>query len=413
MKPTTERKLPFSLVTKPTGAACNMDCSYCFFLSKDLLYPNSPQRMSDEQLAHHVRTFLDAQPDGPVSFIWQGGEPTLMGLDFFRLAVRLGEEYRRPAQEVSHAFQTNGVLIDDEWAKFFAQNKFLIGLSVDGPKEIHDSYRVNKAGRGTHDQVMHAWQCLQRNEVETNILCTVNAANASRPLEVYRYFRDELHARYLQFIPIVERVTRAQLPAVEQARRNGDRTKLLYVQQGDSVTSRSVQPLDYGNFLCAIFDEWISTDVGEVFVQDFDSTLGAIFGQYILCVSAPECGNGLAAMHNGDVYSCDHYVEPKYLLGNLEQRSLQDMVASPQQREFGQSKRTSLPRQCQECPVLWACNGGCPKDRFVTTADGELGLNYLCGGYRTFFEHVEEPISDMARLISRGRPAADIMSAAR
>ena len=406
------RKLSFAAVTKPTGATCNLDCKYCFFLSKDLLYPHSNQRMSEHQLKEYMRAFLDSQPDGPVMFIWQGGEPTLMGLDFFRRAVALGEEYRRPTQEVSHSLQTNGVLINDEWAQFLVVNNFLVGLSIDGPKDIHDSFRVNKAGRGTFDQVVRGWRCLQRHGVETNILCTVHAANAGRPHDVYRFFRDDLGAKFVQFIPIVERVTREQLPIAEQGWQSGaGRTRLLYLQEGDAVTSRSVKPLDYGAFLSAIFDEWISVDVGKIFVQTFDVTLSALFGQYTVCVHAPECGTALAVMGNGDVYSCDHYVEPEYLLGNVSQRPFQEMLTSPAQREFGRSKRTSLPMQCQRCPVRWACHGGCPKDRFVKTVDGESGLNYLCEGYKQFFEHAQAPMLRMAGLVRGGRAAAEIMTA--
>lgn len=405
------RKLPFAAVTKPTGATCNLDCKYCFFLSKDLLYPDSNHRMGEGQLEEYVRAFLDSQPDGPVMFIWQGGEPTLMGLDFFRRAVAFGEKYRRPTQEVSHSLQTNGVLINDAWAQFLAVNNFLVGLSIDGPKDIHDSFRVNKAGRGTFDQVVRGWRSLQRHGVESNILCTVHAANVRRPHDVYQFFRDELGARYVQFIPIVERVTHEQLPAAEQGwQRGAARTRLLYLQEGDAVTSRSVKPLDYGTFLSTIFDEWISVDVGKVFVQTFDVTLAAMFGQYTVCVHAPECGTALAVMHNGDVYSCDHYVEPEYLLGNVNQRPLQEMLTSPAQREFGRSKRLSLPMQCQRCPVRWACHGGCPKDRFVKTVDGESGLNYLCEGYAQFFEHVQVPMLRMAELLRGGRAAREIMT---
>lgn len=396
------RKLPFVVVAKPTGAACNLDCAYCFFLSKDLLYPGSNQRMDENQLEEYVRAFLDSQPNGPVTFVWQGGEPTLMGLDFFRSAVTLGEKYRRSTQEVSHSLQTNGVMINDEWAQFLAKNNFLVGLSIDGPKDIHDSFRVNKAGRGTFDQVVRGWQYLQRHGVETNILCTIHTANAGRPLDVYRFFRDELGAKFLQFIPIVEHVTREQLSISEQ-------TKLLHLQEGDAVTSRSVRPLDYGTFLSAIFDEWISVDVGKIFVQDFDVTLSAVFGQYALCVHAPECGTGLALMHNGDVYSCDHYVEPEYLLGNVNHGFFQEMLTSSAQLEFGRSKRTSLPMQCQDCSVRWACHGGCPKDRFIKTAAGESGLNYLCTGYKQFFEHTQTAMLRMANLLRSGRAPAEIM----
>lgn len=406
-----ERKLPFAVVAKPTGAACNLDCTYCFFLSKDLLYPGSNQRMGEDQLEEYVRCFLDSQPDGPVTLVWQGGEPTLMGLDFFRRAVELGEEYRRSTQEVSHSLQTNGVTINDEWAEFLAEHHFLVGLSIDGPKDIHDSFRVNKAGRGTFDQVVRGWRCLQRHGVETNILCTVHAANASRPLDVYRFLRDELGTKFVQFIPIVERVTPEQLPIAEQGWRSGaGGTRLLYLQEGDAVTSRTVSPLDYGSFLSAIFDEWIRVDVGKVFVQIFDATLSALFGQYTLCVHAPQCGTALTIEHNGDVYSCDHYVEPQYLLGNINQLPLQEMLTSAAQQEFGYAKRASLPGQCLRCSVRWACHGGCPKDRFVKTADGESGLNYLCEGYKEFFEHVKLPLLRMKDLLDDGRAPAETMT---
>jgi uncharacterized protein len=404
-------KLPFGAVTKPTGAACNLACSYCFFLDKDLLYPGPSQSMGEDQLQEYVRAFLDSQPDGPVTFTWQGGEPTLMGLDFFRRAVEFGEEYRRSAQDVSHSFQTNGVMINDKWAQLLAENNFLVGLSIDGPKDIHDSFRVNKAGRGTFDQVVRGWRCLQRHGVETNILCTVHSANAERPHDVYRFFRDELGAKYLQFIPIVEHLTREQLQTAQRTPQSGsNRTTLSSLQGEDAVTARSVKPLEYGTFLSAIFDEWSSVDIGRIYVQTFDSILSAMFGRYTLCVNAPECGNALAVMNNGDVYSCDHFVEPDYLLGNVRKRTFQQMLTSPSQREFGRSKRTSLPVQCQRCPQLWACHGGCPKDRFAKTSDGESGLNYLCEGYSQFVEHIQEPMSVMADLLRRGRAPAEIMS---
>ncbi|MDA8440168.1 MAG: anaerobic sulfatase maturase [Propionibacterium sp.] len=397
-------------MTKPTGAACNLDCSYCFFLSKEVLWGESDQRMSHDTLRAYLASYLDAQPDGPVTIAWQGGEPTLRGLDFFREAVRLATELARPRQQVEHAIQTNGTLLDDAWGEFLAENKFLVGLSVDGPKDLHDTYRVNKAGRGTHDQVVRGWTVLQRHQVDTNILCTVNAANAEHPLEVYRHFRDDLGARFLQFIPVVERVIPGQEDLAEAGYRDTAGHHVLYRQQGTGVTSRTVRPEQWGRFMTAIFDEWISRDVGEVFIQHVDVTLGALFGQYSLCVHAPECGNALAMEHNGDVYSCDHYVEPDYKLGNIHHDRFPDMLNSPEQRRFGRDKRTTLPRQCLECPVRWACNGGCPKDRFATTRDGEPGLNYLCQGYYTMFSHMQPAIEAMGHLLQAGRPASDIMA---
>ncbi|WP_235998036.1 anaerobic sulfatase maturase [Aestuariimicrobium ganziense] len=403
------RMLPFSVVSKPTGAACNLDCSYCFFLSKEALWGRD-QAMDDATLERYVQNYLDAQPDGPVSFVWQGGEPTLRGVDFFRRAIALGEQLRRPRQQVSHALQTNGTLLDDAWGELLAEHQVLVGLSVDGPAHLHDHHRVNKAGRGTHEQVMRGWQVLQRHGVETNVLCTVNSANAAHPLEVYRFFRDQMQARFLQFIPIVERVAPGEQDAAEAGWRDADGDWVLYRQDGDQVTSRSVPPAAWGEFLCSVFDEWVARDVGTVFVQHFDVMLAARFGQYSLCVHAPECGNALALEHNGDVYACDHYVEPGYKLGNVHTDAFADMLASPDQVEFGRSKRTALPGQCQRCPVRWVCHGGCPKDRFATTADGEPGLNHLCEGYYRFFTHATPAIVTMEQLYRQGRAPAEIMT---
>lgn len=411
--PAASRRLPFSVLAKPTGAACNLDCTYCFFLSKELLYDHDGQRMSEDGLERYLRNLLDSHPDGRVEIAWQGGEPTLRGLAFFRRAVELAEQLRRPGQRLAHALQTNGTLLDDEWGQFLAEHHFLVGISIDGPAELHDSYRVNKAGRGTHAQVVRGWEVLQRHGVESNILCTIHRENQAHPLTVYRYFRDRLGARYVQFIPIVERVPAAHLPLAEQGWRPGSRGKrsLLYQQRGDRVTSRSVDPHAYGSFLSAIFDEWVRRDVGEMFVQDFDVMLGNLFGQFSLCVHAPECGGAIAVEHNGDVYSCDHYVEPDYLLGSVATDSLADLVASPRQREFGRAKRTDVPRQCIQCPVRWACHGGCPKDRFVSTTDGETNLNYLCPGYFAFFTHARPAMERMGRLLRAGKSASDILPA--
>ncbi|WP_022908951.1 anaerobic sulfatase maturase [Aestuariimicrobium kwangyangense] len=406
----SRRRRPFSLLAKPTGAACNLDCSYCFFLSKEVLWAGSDQRMSHETLLTYLSAYLDSQPDGPVTVAWQGGEPTLRGLGFFREAVRLTEELARPGQRVEHALQTNGTLLDDEWGEFLAEHRVLVGISIDGPEHLHDTYRVNKAARGTHAQVVRGWRVLQRHGVDTNVLCTVNSANADHPLDVYRHFRDELGARFLQFIPIVERVAQGEDEVAEAGWRDSSGEHVLYRQHGEGVTSRSVRPVQWGTFMCTIFDEWLSRDVGEVFVQHVDAALGAMFGRYSLCVHAPECGGALAVEHTGDVYSCDHYVEPEHLLGNVHRDRLVDLVTSPRQRDFGRSKRTALPQQCLDCRVRWACHGGCPKDRFDLTHDGEPGLNHLCEGYRMFFGHTEPHLQVMARLIQRGRPAADVMA---
>lgn len=410
--PPPNAPLAFHLLAKPTGAVCNLDCKYCFFLSKEALYPGSRFRMTEGVLETYIRQLLEAHRQAPeVQVAWQGGEPTLMGLDFFRRAVELAEQHKRPGQRLAHTIQTNGTRLDDAWCAFFKEHGFLVGLSVDGPRPMHDAFRVDKGGTGSFDQVMRGWEALQKGGAEVNILCTVHSANQFYPLEVYRFFRDELGARYLQFIPIVERATPDLLPLANEGwsgRAGGQRP--LYAQSGAEVTQRSVDGLQYGRFLCAIFDEWVQHDVGREFVQIFDTTLGAHLGQYSLCIFAPTCGNALALEHNGDLYSCDHYVEPGSLLGNIQDTPLIDLVASDRQRQFGRDKRQTLPRYCRACEVRFACNGGCPRNRFIRAPQGEAGLNYLCPGYKLYFNHVNGAMRVMADLLRRGRPAGEIMT---
>jgi len=401
----------FHLLAKPTGAVCNLDCKYCFFLSKEMLYPGSRFRMADELLETYIRQLLEAQQVPEVTIAWQGGEPTLMGLDFFKRSIELVEKYKKPDQTVLHTIQTNGTKIDDELAAFFKENNFLVGLSVDGPQPLHDAYRVNKGGSGTFEQVMRGWHFLQKHAVDVNLLCTVHAANADHPLEIYHYFRDELHAQYMQFIPIVERATAETLPLANLGwsdRVGGDRP--LYQQIGELVTERSVKPEQYGRFLIAIFDEWVKRDVGKVFVQSFDAALANWVGQPSLCIFQPTCGNALALEHNGDLYSCDHFVEPRFLLGNIQETHLIELVASDQQRKFGQDKFDTLPKYCRQCEVLFACYGECPRNRFIRTPEGEPGLNYLCVGYKLFFNHINHPMRIMAELLRRGRYADEVMN---
>ncbi|MFM8648958.1 MAG: anaerobic sulfatase maturase [Actinomycetota bacterium] len=401
----------FHLLAKPTSATCNLDCKYCFFLSKDELYPGRSTRMGDDVLRAYVTQLLEAQPDGEVNVAWQGGEPTLMGIDFFEQAVALAEAARRPAQQLLHTIQTNGTLLDDAWVAFFVRHRFLVGLSIDGPAEIHDRFRVTKNGRGTHAEVIRAWNLLRAAGVETNILCSVSAANSAYGLEVYRYFRDELGAEHIQFIPIVERATEATLELAERGwSEQPGRRRILYTQSGSLTTSRSVTGEGYGRFLIDVFDEWVRHDVGQVYVQLFDVTLGNHLGLHSLCVHSPECGAALAIEHNGDVYSCDHFVEPDHLLGNVMEQPLAELVVQPQQVEFGRNKATSLPQQCRDCDVLFACHGGCPKDRFATTASGEPGLNHLCGGYLNYFRYSRSSFAEMARLLQAGRYADEIMT---
>ncbi len=406
----TQNPLAFHLLAKPTGAVCNLDCKYCFFLSKEMLYPGSRFRMTDELLENYIRQFLEAQEVPEVSIAWQGGEPTLMGLDFFKRMIVLVEKYRKPGQSIEHTIQTNGTKIDDDWASFFKQHNFLVGLSVDGPKPLHDTYRVNKGGQGTFEQVMKGWKTLMDHGVDVNILCTVHAANADHPLEVYHFFRDELKMQYMQFIPIVERATPEILPLANQGwseRPGGDRP--LYSQLGELVTERSVKPAQFGRFLVAIFDEWVRRDVGKVFVQSFDAALANWIGQPGLCIFQPTCGKALALEHNGDLYSCDHFVEPTYLLGNIQETPMVDMVTSEKQQKFGQDKLSTLPDYCRRCEVLFACYGECPRNRFIHTPEGEPGLNYLCAGYKLYFTHINRPMRLMAQLLQHGRYADEIM----
>jgi uncharacterized protein len=392
VRPKEPARLPFHLLAKPTGAQCNLDCSYCFFLSKERLYPESRFRMSDEVLEAYVTQYLEAHPGPEIHLAWQGGEPTLMGLEFFERAIALAEAKKREGTRLVHTIQTNGVLLDDRWGELFARHGFLVGISIDGPRELHDAYRVDKGGKGSFDKVMAGLAILQKHSVEHNVLTTVHARNGDHPLEVYRFLRDEAGARFLQFIPIVERVNETGF------------------QEGHDVTDRSVRPLQYGRFLTTIFDEWVRRDVGKVFVQAFDVALASWAGEpHGLCVHSETCGSALALEHNGDVYSCDHFVEPKHRLGNLQLRPLGELAASAPQRAFGEAKRSTLPRQCRECAMRFACHGGCPKDRILMTTDGEPGLNYLCDGYLHFFEHIDPVMKKMRALLRQGRPPALVM----
>ncbi|MBN2409160.1 MAG: anaerobic sulfatase maturase [Candidatus Aminicenantes bacterium] len=380
-------------MAKPTGSACNLNCEYCYFLKKERLYPGSHFRMSDEVHEVYIRQLLEAHQVPQVTVAWQGGEPTLMGLDFFRRSVGLQKKYRKSGTRIENTFQTNGILLSEEWCRFFRENNFLVGLSLDGPKELHDVYRKDKGGRGTFDRVLAAARLLQANKVEFNILCTVNSENSRHPLDVYRFFRDELKVNFIQFIPIVERDNETGY------------------QEGNTVTGRSVQPEQWGDFLIRIFDEWIKRDVGSTFILNFDGALaGWLDMAGTVCIFSPTCGLGLALEHNGDLYSCDHFVEPDHFLGNILETPLVDLVASAKQRKFGQDKKDTLPRYCRECEFLHVCYGECPKNRFGKAPDGEPGLNYLCAGYKAFFKHADKAMRIMAELLCENRPASDVMA---
>ena len=399
----------FHVMTKPIGPLCNLDCKYCFYLEKEKLFPaNEKFRMSDEVLEAYIRQYIEAQKVPEVSFAWQGGEPTLLGVDFFRKVVALQKKYAG-GRAIHNALQTNGTLLDDEWGEFLAQHKFLVGVSIDGPPKLHDTYRVNKNGRPTYAEVIRGIRLLQKHGVEFNTLTVVNRVNSRKPLEVYRFLK-QIGSGFIQLIPLVERL------ADDEARRLGlDLATPPRVDEPDArmpVTDWSVEPDQYGKFLTAIFDEWVQRDVGRVFVQLFDVALGNWFGgQGGLCVFNENCGSALAMEHNGDVYSCDHYVYPRYKLGNLLNADLAAMAASPAQREFGQAKSATLPAYCRSCEVRFACHGECPKHRFLRTPEGDPGLNYLCRAYKRFFTHVDPAMKQMAALIRSGRPAAEIMGA--
>ena len=398
------------MLAKPTGAICNLDCEYCFFLSKEMLYPGDRFRMADDLLVQYLRQLLESHRTPTVTVAWQGGEPTMMGLDFFKRSVEIAEELKRPFQRIEYTIQTNGVLVDDRWATFFKEHDFLVGLSVDGPKDIHDTFRVDKRGLGSFDRVMEGHAHLIAADVDVNILCTIHSANEHRGAEVYRFFRDELEARFIQFIPIIERSTETMLEIANLGWSTSSKEdRPLYTQAGSFVTDRSVSPEGYGRFLIDVFDEWVRSDVGEVFVQMFDTALANWHGEPGgLCIHQETCGLALAMEHNGDVYSCDHFVEPDYLLGNIRDTPMIDLVASDQQVRFGQAKRDTLPQFCLDCDVRFACHGGCPRNRFTETPDGESGLNYLCPSYKDFFSHIDPAMLLMSRLLKQGRAPAEI-----
>ena len=383
----------FHVLAKPTGAICNLDCKYCFFLSKEMLYPGSRFRMADKLLEEYIKQMIDSQETNEVFISWQGGEPTLMGIDFFKRSIELEEKYRKPGTTISHTMQTNGILIDDEWCEFFKKNNYLIGLSIDGTKELHDFYRVDKGGHGSFDKVIRAANLMDKHKVDFNLLTTVHAHNAGYPLEIYRFFRDEMKARFIQFIPIVERDNDTGF------------------QEGNEVTDRSVSAEKWGNFLIKIYDEWVRRDVGEVYVQMFDAALASWYGvDPAMCIFVEKCGKALALEHNGDLYCCDHFVEPKYLLGNILENSMSELVNSEKQIKFGNDKLETLPDYCMKCEVRFACHGECPKNRFINTPDGEPGLNYLCEGYMKFFKHIDYSMKFMVQKLKADQAPSDIVN---
>jgi uncharacterized protein len=391
---------PFHIMAKPYGPICNLDCTYCYYLEKENLYPQSSHdfRMRDDVLDNYVRQYIETHPSDSIQFAWQGGEPTLLGVGFFERAVELQKRYAN-GKKIENALQTNGTLLDDKWGEFLSRNRFLIGLSVDGPQELHDAYRVDKGGQPTFARVMRGLEILKKHDVEFNTLTVINRLNSYRPNEVYRFLK-QIGSKFLQFIPVVEQVAGEPDP-------NGLVLLKPYARQKTEVSDWSVEPLQFGRFLQQVFDSWVTQDVGRIFVQIFDVALESWYGlPQSLCVFAAECGRALAVEHNGDLYSCDHFVYPENRLGNIMDRSMASLMSSPQQSRFGAAKAIALPSDCQKCDVRFACNGECPKHRFTQTAAGEYGLNYLCAGYKHFFHHIDPYMRFMANeLKSNGAPA--------
>lgn len=356
--------------------------------------------MSDVVLENFIRQYIEGQPIEVVQFLWQGGEPTLAGLSFYKIAIENQQKYS-DGKKIENAFQTNGILLNDDWCEFFAANDFLIGISIDGPKHLHDHYRVNKGGKPTFDQVMKGFNYLKKHNVKFNTLSVVNQKNSYHALEVYGFLK-EIQSEYMQFIPAVEQKKNINKKDLENP--------FNHVDADSIVTDWSVEPIQYGKFLCEIFDEWVKKDVGKYFIQSFDVALESWCGvPSSLCVFAETCGNALAIEHNGDLYSCDHYVFPEYFLGNIQKVPLSLLAAGEVQQKFGRDKKDLLPDYCKKCEYIFACNGGCPKDRFTKSPDGEPGLNYLCKGYKTFFSHVNPYMNFMKNELQNKRPPANVM----
>jgi uncharacterized protein len=376
---------PLYVMLKPAGARCNLRCKYCYYLEKELLYPDDKvHTMSDELLEKFIREYIDSQTTGEVLFTWHGGETLLRQPDFYRKAVALQKKYGS-GRHIANCIQTNGTLLTDEWCHFFRENHWLVGVSIDGPQTFHDHYRMDRHGMPSFQHVMQGIELLNKYGVDWNAMAVVNDYNGDHPLEFYHFFKD-IGCHYLQFTPVVER------------------------SPDGNVTSFSVNAQQWGNFICTLFDEWVKEDVGVYFVQLFDATLANWMGVTPgVCTMGRSCGHAGVMEYNGDVYACDHFVFPEYKLGNIRTNTLVEMMYSPRQQAFGQAKHTTLPRQCQQCPYLFACNGECPKNRFVQTADGEKGLNYLCEGYRKFFKHVAPYMDYMKNELLNQRPPSNVM----
>lgn len=391
---------PLYVMLKPVGAHCNLACKYCYYLEKNKLYPTAQRHlMSDEMLEQFTREYIEAQTMNQVLFTWHGGEPLLRSIDFYRKALSLQQKYAG-GRRIDNVIQTNGTLLTDEWCEFFAQNHWLVGISIDGPQPDHDHYRLTAAGKPSWKKVMQGIKLLKKHGVEWNAMAVVNAYNVNHPLEFYRFFKEN-GCQFLQFTPIVERLTRHE---------DGRTLANLADKDEISLSEASVAPEQWGYFLCAIFDEWVRKDVGKIFVEIFDCTLANWMGiSPGICAYSKECGHAGVMEHNGDVYSCDHFVFPEYKLGNIRDHSLIDMLYGEQQQEFSRLKHSSLPRQCKECDMEFACHGECPKNRFMKDKYGDSGLNYLCPGYYHYYQHVAPYMDYMKQELMSQRPPSNIM----
>jgi uncharacterized protein len=397
-------KLPgFNVIAKATGPVCNLDCRYCFYLEKKNLFPGTKSwAMADDALEAFIRQYIEEQHAPTISFVWQGGEPTLLGVDYFKKIIALQKKYAG-GKTIENSFQTNGILLDNQWAEFFAENRFLVGISVDGPPDLHDCYRVTRGGRPTFDKVMEGLEVLKSHQVEFNTLTVVHRNNGHHPHEVYNFLKD-IGSRFIQFIPLVQRLS--EVP---------DQHGLLQPGPGENkavtVSENSVGSVQFGEFLCGVFDEWVRADVGRYYVQVFDVALESWVGMpQSICVYSPTCGDALAIEHTGELYSCDHYVFPENRLGNIMDEPMVSLVASDKQRKFGRDKLETLPKYCRECEVRFACNGECPRNRFERAPDGEYGLNYLCAGYKRFFTHIDPYMQFMASELRGRRAPANVMT---
>ena len=391
---------PLYVMLKPAGAHCNLACKYCYYLEKTKLYPTAQRHlMSDEMLEQFTREYIEAQTMNQVLFTWHGGEPLLRSIDFYRKALSLQQKYAG-SRRIDNVIQTNGTLLTDEWCEFFAQNHWLVGISIDGPQPYHDHYRLTAAGKPSWKKVMQGIKLLKKHGVEWNAMAVVNAYNANHPLEFYRFFKEN-GCQFLQFTPIVERQTRHE---------DGRTLASLADKNEIPLSEASVAPEQWGYFLCAIFDEWVRKDVGKIFVEIFDCTLANWMGiSPGICAYSKECGHAGVMEHNGDVYSCDHFVFPEYKLGNIRDHSLIDMLYGEQQQEFSRLKHSSLPRQCKECDMEFACHGECPKNRFMKDKYGDSGLNYLCPGYYHYYQHAAPYMDYMKQELMSQRPPSNIM----